>query len=116
LPIGPSADKLRVAREPGRLSGGPGVSSETRQYIEALLALSPWIAFVLAVAWFWVLDVRDNVRALRVYERASATTREASRPQADHDHVTRRGRRSPPRLTRVLALGHDVRLVTCHRP
>jgi hypothetical protein len=69
LPIGPSADKLRVAREPGRLSGGPGVSSETRQYIEALLALSPWIAFVLAVAWFWVLDVRDNVRALRVYER-----------------------------------------------
>jgi hypothetical protein len=45
------------------------VSSETRHHVEELLALSPWIAFVIAVAWFWVLEVRDNVRASRVYER-----------------------------------------------
>jgi hypothetical protein len=46
------------------------MSSETRQYIEELLALSPWVAFIAAIAWFWVLELRDNARAARAYERA----------------------------------------------
>lgn len=46
------------------------MSSETRQYIEELLALSPWVAFIAAIAWFWVLELRDNARASRAYERA----------------------------------------------
>lgn len=46
------------------------MSSETRQLVEELLALLPWVAFVVAVAWFWVLELRDNVRASRADERA----------------------------------------------
>ena len=46
------------------------MSSETRQYVEELLALSPWVAFIVASAWFWVLEVRDNARTSRAYERA----------------------------------------------
>jgi hypothetical protein len=46
------------------------MSSETRQYIEELLVLSPWVAFIVAIAWFWMLGVRDNARASRAYERA----------------------------------------------
>jgi hypothetical protein len=46
------------------------MSSETWQYIEELLALSPWVAFIVAIAWFWVLELRDNARASRAYERA----------------------------------------------
>jgi len=65
------------------------MSSETRRYIEELLALSPWIAFVIAVAWFWgARGARQRSRLARVRARASATTREATRPQADHDYVT----------------------------
>jgi hypothetical protein len=39
------------------------VSSETRQYFEELLALSPWMAFAIAVVWCWVLELRESVRA-----------------------------------------------------
>jgi hypothetical protein len=46
------------------------MSSETRQFVEELLALLPWIAFVVAVAWFWVLELRDNIRASHAYKRA----------------------------------------------
>ena len=46
------------------------MSSETWQYIEELLALSPWVAFIVAIAWFWVLELRDNARVSRAYERA----------------------------------------------
>jgi hypothetical protein len=45
------------------------VSSETRQYVEELLALSPWIAFAIAVAWCWVLGLRDDTRVSRAHER-----------------------------------------------
>ena len=45
------------------------MSSETRQYVEELLALSPWVAFIIAIAWFWVLEVRDNARASSAYDR-----------------------------------------------
>lgn len=46
------------------------MSSETQQLVEELLALFSWVAIVVAVAWFWMLKVRDNVRASRAYERA----------------------------------------------
>ena len=45
------------------------MSSETRQYVEELVALSPWVAFIVAVAWFWALEVRDNARTSRAHER-----------------------------------------------
>ena len=38
------------------------MSSETRQEIAELLALSPWIAFVAAIVWCKVLELRDNAR------------------------------------------------------
>ena len=46
------------------------MSSETWQGIFGLLALSPWIAFVVAVVWFKVLELRDGARAARAEERA----------------------------------------------
>jgi hypothetical protein len=46
------------------------MSSETQQYIAEVLALSPWIAFVVVIAWFWLLELRDNARASRAQERA----------------------------------------------
>jgi hypothetical protein len=46
------------------------MSSETWQYIEELLALSPWVAFIVAIAWFWVLGLRNDARGSRAYERA----------------------------------------------
>ena len=36
------------------------MSSETRQYAEELVALLPWIAFIIAIRWFWMLAMRDN--------------------------------------------------------
>lgn len=45
------------------------MSSETRQYVEELLALSPWVVLIVAGAWFWVLEVRDDVRTSRAHER-----------------------------------------------
>ena len=45
------------------------MSSETRQSVEGLVALSPWVAFIVVAAWFWVLEVRDNARTSRVQER-----------------------------------------------
>ena len=46
------------------------MSSDTRQYLEELVALSPWVAFIVAVAWSSVLELRDNARTSRAYERA----------------------------------------------
>ena len=42
------------------------MSSETRQYVEELVALSPWVAFIVAGAWFWVLEVRATTLVRRV--------------------------------------------------
>jgi phosphate/sulfate permease len=58
------------------------MSSETWQEIMGLLALSPWIAFVVAIAWFWVLELRDNARAAQAGERA--------RPSRSEKRVERR--------------------------
>ena len=46
------------------------MSSETWQEILGLLALLPWIGFVVAVVLFTVLGVRDDARAARAGERA----------------------------------------------
>jgi hypothetical protein len=46
------------------------VSSETWQEIFGLLALLPWIGFVVAVVLFKVLELRDDGRAARAGERA----------------------------------------------
>ena len=46
------------------------MSSETWQEIFGLLALLPWIGFVVAVVLFRVLEVRDDARATRAGERA----------------------------------------------
>jgi hypothetical protein len=48
------------------------MSSETWQYIEELLALSPWVAFLVLVACYRVAELRDNVRAVRPLEREDA--------------------------------------------
>ena len=34
-------------------------------YIEALIALSPWLAFAGAALWFWALELRERSRASR---------------------------------------------------
>ena len=41
------------------------MSSETRQWVEEALVLSPWVVFLIVLAWCWVLEQRDNVRAAR---------------------------------------------------
>lgn len=46
------------------------MSSETWQEIFGLLALLPWIGFVVAVVLFKLLEVRDDARAARAGERA----------------------------------------------
>jgi hypothetical protein len=45
------------------------MSSETWQEIWALLALVPWIAFVVAIVWFELLELRRNSRAARTDAR-----------------------------------------------
>jgi hypothetical protein len=52
------------------------MSSEAWQQIEELVALSPWVALIVAIAWFWVLELRDNARASRAYERARPRQRD----------------------------------------
>ena len=46
------------------------MSSETWQEIWGLLALLPWIAFVVAIVLFKVLELRDDARTVRTDERA----------------------------------------------
>jgi uncharacterized membrane protein YciS (DUF1049 family) len=46
------------------------MSSETWQEISGLLALLPWIGFVVAVVLFKVLELREDARAARADERA----------------------------------------------
>ena len=46
------------------------MSSETWQEIWGLLALLPWIGFVVAVVLFKVLELREDARAARADERA----------------------------------------------
>jgi hypothetical protein len=53
------------------------VSDETWQEITVLLALSPWLAFVVAVVWCWVLGLRDDARA-----SSAAEPREGPRSDA----------------------------------
>jgi hypothetical protein len=81
LPVGPAADKLHATREPGRLREVRAMSSETRRYIEEVSALSPWIAFVIAVAWFWVLEVR-TMFAPRAFPSESVCDNPRSDPAA----------------------------------
>ena len=45
------------------------MSSKTREFIEELLVLSPWVAFSIVVAWCWVLEKRDNIRAARARQQ-----------------------------------------------
>lgn len=44
------------------------MSSETRQHVEELVVLAPWVGFIIAVAWFWLLEVRDAARASREHD------------------------------------------------
>jgi hypothetical protein len=46
------------------------MSSETWQEIAGLLALLPWIAFVVAIVWCEVLELLDNARTAQADERA----------------------------------------------
>jgi hypothetical protein len=48
------------------------MSSETRQEIWLLLTLLPWIAFLVAIVWFELVELRNNSRAARTDERARA--------------------------------------------
>jgi hypothetical protein len=34
-------------------------------YVEGLLAISPWLAFLGAALWFWVRELRESPRALQ---------------------------------------------------
>lgn len=36
------------------------MSAETRQMVEVLLALSPWLVFACLIVWSLVLDLRDD--------------------------------------------------------
>ena len=45
------------------------MSSEAWQEIAVLLALSPWIAFAVAVVWCKVLELRDSARTAKADER-----------------------------------------------
>jgi hypothetical protein len=51
------------------------MSADTRQYVEELLALAPWLAFVVAAAWFRVLELRDTSREARAEERVRVQRR-----------------------------------------
>jgi hypothetical protein len=62
------------------------MSSETRQYVEELVALSPWVAFIILVAWFWVLDVRDNARTSRADERVRPGRSDSGSAQAERKY------------------------------
>ena len=44
------------------------MSSGTWHYVEEVLALSPWIAFLVAIAGSWLLLLLDSRRASRVHE------------------------------------------------
>lgn len=45
------------------------MSSETWQEIWGLLGLSVWIAFVVAIVWFELLDLRERARVGRTGEQ-----------------------------------------------
>jgi hypothetical protein len=82
------------------------MSSETRQYSEGLLAVSPWMAFAVAVAWCWALELRNNVRSSRAYERKRLRRPEKkARAQDDDEHViavaSGGARLTPPRTRRL---------------
>ena len=51
------------------------MSPDTRQWIEELLAIGPWLAFLLAVGWFRILELRDMRRHARADERVSVRER-----------------------------------------
>jgi len=42
--------------------------SETWEQVAEVLALLPWVAFIAAIAWFAVLELRDNARDSRSRE------------------------------------------------
>ncbi len=46
------------------------MSSETWQEIAGLVALLPWIAFVVAIIWCKVLELRDKAGTAQADERA----------------------------------------------
>jgi len=48
------------------------MSSETWQEIWGSLALLPWIAFVVAIVWFELLDLRERARVGRTGEQSPA--------------------------------------------
>jgi hypothetical protein len=41
------------------------MSQQTRQTLEVLLSLSPWIVFIAAALWCFVLALRDDLRSAR---------------------------------------------------
>jgi hypothetical protein len=47
----------------------PPVSVETRQTLEVLLALLPWVAFLVAVVASLTVDLRDELRTSRAARR-----------------------------------------------
>ena len=51
------------------------MSSQTQQYVEELVAMSPWVAFFVAVCWSRLLDFRDD-------QRSSAGGRETAKQEA----------------------------------
>ena len=44
--------------------------SDAWQYIGEVAGLLPWAAFVAAVAWCWVLELRENARIARASKGA----------------------------------------------
>jgi hypothetical protein len=36
------------------------VAADTRQLIEVLIALSPWVAFIVALVWSWLASARSD--------------------------------------------------------
>jgi hypothetical protein len=63
------------------------MSSETWQEIWGLLALLPWVAFIVAIVWFQLLQLRADARAARTDERA--------RPPRSEKRVERRPSTNP---------------------
>jgi hypothetical protein len=44
------------------------MTSDAWQHIGELVGLLPWAAFVVAVAWCWLLELRENTRTPRTSE------------------------------------------------
>jgi hypothetical protein len=58
------------------------MSPETKQLLGVLLALSPWIAFAVAVAWCFAQELRERLRAVPMRSDEPRRREEHRGPQA----------------------------------